>query len=72
MCYNRINNSEVMTFESWWWLPKILIDLNEVIYRLQRCLGLIGLKSEETLNANFIGDFMSFPKMVETHNFDTR
>jgi hypothetical protein len=71
MCYNRINNSEVRTFESWWWLPKILIDPNEVIYRLRRCLGLIGLKYEETLNANFIGDFMSFPKMVETHNFDT-
>jgi hypothetical protein len=34
-------------------------------------LGLIETKYEETLNANFIGNFMSFLKRVGTHNFDT-
>jgi hypothetical protein len=59
-----------MTLESWRWLLEILIDSEEVTYRLQN-LGLIEARSVDTQNSEVIGNSISFLKRVETQNFKT-
>jgi hypothetical protein len=70
MCHNRTNYSGVMVPKICRWLLEILIEPNDVIYRL-RNLSLIKAKFGETLNIEVVGNFISLLKRVETQNFYT-